>query len=156
MSCKRLIFKQPKTFFKNLSNSYKSVIITQLISLFYLFAGDNINSFLYFLCKRTFFGQEYILPIFFETISKPILLNILALYNGSLARHKASILSLVASEFSLKFLIDFGFPITQRQYLYAQQKKKTVMVQPYIQAIPKSKEKLSETIIKRNCFGLQR
>ena len=119
-----MVFKQPKTSFENLSNSYKLVIITWLISLFYLFAGDNINSLLYFLCKRTSFGQEFILPIFFETISKPILKNILALYNGSLAKHKASILSLVASEFSLKFLIDFGFPITQRQYLYAQQKKK--------------------------------
>ena len=94
-------------------------------------------------------GKNYFV-IFFETISKPILLNILALYNGSLAKHKASILSLVASEFSLKFLIDFGFPITQRQYLYAQQKKKeTVTLQPYIQAIPKSKEKLDETIIEK-------
>ena len=73
----------------------------------------------------------------------------MALYNGSLAKHKASIHSLVASEFSLKFLIDFGFPITQRQYLYAQQKKETVTLQPYIRAIPKSKEKLDETTIEK-------
>ena len=53
---------------------------------------------------------------------KPFWLN-MELYNGSLAKHKSSILSLVASEFSLNFFY-FGFPITQRQYLYAQQKKK--------------------------------
>ena len=68
-----MVFKQPKTSFENLSNSYKLVIFAWLVSLFYLFAVDNINSLLYFLCKRTSFGQEFILPIFFETISKPIL-----------------------------------------------------------------------------------
>ena len=72
MSRKRLVFKQPKTSFENLSNSYKLVIITHLISLFYLFAGDNMNSLLTFFAKELLLGKNYFAYLFRDKL-KPIL-----------------------------------------------------------------------------------
>ena len=75
-------------------------------------ARENITYFLIHLCIQTIFGKTYIEPIYFETVTKPILSNILLLYNNAKVNQKSSILALVASNFSYQFLIDFCFHIS--------------------------------------------
>ena len=124
-------FKKTLTPFNILSKSQKNKIISKIKDFFYFISNGNILSLMSDFCNSKF-SKEFIFPIYTEKYSKPILNNILNLYNNTPLLQKTIILSLIACQFSYKELKDYGFQISKNQFYKARKKNKKIKFHFYL------------------------
>lgn len=120
-----IVTPPPRKAFLSLEYSSQMRVVRNFEQVLKLISGDNVEGFLSFVIQETNLGKSLLAPIFTKALLDPMMQRIAKLYNSTPDDKKSNILSLVAPDFSLKALNNYGFEISASQ-LYRARKIETL------------------------------